>query len=41
MKNINSNSAPHERLIVTLSENGFIKNVPSGVYRALHRRGVA
>jgi DNA gyrase subunit A len=40
MKNINSNSAPHERLIVTLSENGFIKNVPSGVYRALHRRGV-
>jgi DNA gyrase subunit A len=30
---------PHERVVVTLSNRGFIKRVPVVVYRSQHRRG--
>jgi DNA gyrase subunit A len=30
---------PHERVVVTLSNRGFIKRVPVAVYRSQHRRG--
>jgi DNA gyrase subunit A len=30
---------PHQRMVVTLSERGFVKRVPSQVYRVQHRGG--
>ncbi|MCR4392772.1 MAG: DNA gyrase subunit A [Dehalococcoidales bacterium] len=30
---------PHEKVVVTLSQRGFIKRVPAAVYRSQHRRG--
>jgi DNA gyrase subunit A len=30
---------PHERVVVTLSQRGFIKRIPAATYRSQHRRG--